>query len=187
MDKVLSSKLVFKCPKFKVYKQKVLLETSKITTRWPIIYNDSVVIIGITSDKKIILIREYRESISKTILLLPGGGVKENEKPKEAAIRELEEETGYISKKIKLFKIFDESTSKIKHKIYYYLITDLKLKKQKLEKDEEIAVLLFSFKEISYKIKNNLLEDKTDKKALKVLINSITAKNKKFFDLKAKN
>ena len=91
------------------------------------------------------------------------------------------------TEQIKLFKIFDESTSKIKHKIYYYLITDLKLKKQKLEKDEEIAVLLFSFKEISYKIKNNLLEDKTDKKALKVLINSITAKNKKFFDLKAKN
>ncbi len=170
MDKILSSKLVFKCPKFRVYEEKVLLVTNKITIRWQIIYNDSVVIIGITNNKHMILINEYREGLGKKILLLPGGGVKEGEKITDAALREFEEETGYVGDRIEPLTVFDESNSKIRHKIYYFVIKDIKFKKQNLEIDEEIEVLLFPFEKILELIKNKILNDKNDVKAIKLLI-----------------
>lgn len=166
MDQIIKSNLVFSCPKFKVYEEVVKLNTQKITKRWQIFYNDSVVIIGITKEKEIVMINEYRENIGKKILLLPGGGVKENEDTQTAAMREFEEETGYYGKDIKLLTIMDESNSKIKHKIYYYIIENVSFKGQKLEEDEEISVILFPMNELFSMAEEKSLKDELDVKAL---------------------
>ena len=50
-------------------------------------HNGVVVIIGITEDNKIILIKQYRKSIEDTVLELPGGKLELNENPRECAIR----------------------------------------------------------------------------------------------------
>ena len=166
MDKIIESNLVFSCPKFKVYEEIVKLNTQKITKRWQIFYNDSVVIIGITKEKEIIMINEYRENIGKKILLLPGGGVKENEEIETAAMREFEEETGYYGENIKLLTVMDQSNSKIKHKIYYYIIENVSFKGQKLEEDEEISVKLFPMTELFIMAEERNLEDELDITAL---------------------
>ena len=49
-------------------------------------HNGVVVIIGITEDNKIILIKQYRKSIEDTVLELPGGKLELNENPRECAI-----------------------------------------------------------------------------------------------------
>ena len=52
-------------------------------------------VIPITHDNRVVLIRQYRHGIRQITLEIPGGVVEPTDTPEEAAIRELQEETGY--------------------------------------------------------------------------------------------
>lgn len=54
-------------------------------------------IIPITSEGKIILVRQYRHGTDTITYEIPGGLVEIDEKPADAALRECKEETGYTS------------------------------------------------------------------------------------------
>jgi ADP-ribose pyrophosphatase len=59
-------------------------------------YPEWVNIIALTSDDQVIMIRQYRHAIKKTILEIPSGLIdKGDSSPLEAAAHELLEETGY--------------------------------------------------------------------------------------------
>jgi ADP-ribose pyrophosphatase len=57
---------------------------------------DWVNIIPVTIDNQVVLIRQFRFGIWSTALEIPGGMVDPGEDPMTAAVRELEEETGYV-------------------------------------------------------------------------------------------
>ena len=60
----------------------------------------------ITKEQRIVLVRQYRHALGTTTLELPGGILEQGESPKESAIREMHEETGYISDEVEfLMKI----------------------------------------------------------------------------------
>ncbi len=54
-------------------------------------------VIAITKVQKIILIKQYRHGTDQVTVEIPGGAVAHMEDPKEGAIRELREESGYTS------------------------------------------------------------------------------------------
>jgi ADP-ribose pyrophosphatase len=56
---------------------------------------DTVAVLALTEDGKVVLVREFRPGPEDVILELPGGLVDEGQTPIEAARRELVEETGY--------------------------------------------------------------------------------------------
>ena len=58
------------------------------------------VILPITEDGKVIMIQEPRTPIETVILGLPAGMIEKGEEADKAAIRELEEETGYLAQSI---------------------------------------------------------------------------------------
>lgn len=60
-----------------------------------IVHPGAAVILPITPDNQIILLRQFRPSLNKWILELPAGTIENNEAPIECACRELTEETGY--------------------------------------------------------------------------------------------
>jgi len=60
----------------------------------------AVAIAAFTEDNKMILTKQYRHPFGKVILDIPAGGVKDGETPEQAALRELEEETGYTAEKL---------------------------------------------------------------------------------------
>ncbi len=60
----------------------------------------AVAIAAFTEDNKMILTKQYRHPFGKIIYDIPAGGVKNGESIQEAALRELEEETGYTAEKL---------------------------------------------------------------------------------------
>ena len=53
------------------------------------------VVVPLTEDGGVVLVRQYRQPVGGSTLELPGGGVELEEDPREAARKELLEETGY--------------------------------------------------------------------------------------------
>jgi ADP-ribose diphosphatase len=58
----------------------------------------SVVIIPIQEDGRVILIRQYRASVDRSLWEVPAGSLNPNETAEEAAARECEEEIGLVPK-----------------------------------------------------------------------------------------
>jgi ADP-ribose pyrophosphatase len=56
---------------------------------------DTVAVLALTEDDRVVLVREFRPGPEEVILELPGGLVDEGQTPSDAARRELLEETGY--------------------------------------------------------------------------------------------
>jgi ADP-ribose pyrophosphatase len=54
-----------------------------------------VVIVALTSDERLVLVRQYRYGADSIHLEIPAGMLLENEEPTACALRELAEETGY--------------------------------------------------------------------------------------------
>jgi len=60
----------------------------------------AVAVAAFTEDNKMILTKQYRHPFHKVNYDIPAGGAQDGETPEQAALRELEEETGYTAEKL---------------------------------------------------------------------------------------
>jgi ADP-ribose pyrophosphatase len=60
----------------------------------------AVAVAAFTKEKKMILTKQYRHPFGTLMEDLPAGGMSEGETPEQAALRELEEETGYTAERL---------------------------------------------------------------------------------------
>jgi 8-oxo-dGTP pyrophosphatase MutT (NUDIX family) len=61
---------------------------------------DWVNVVPYTADGRLVLVRQFRTGVWANTLELPGGMVDPGEAPERAAVRELEEETGYVAGRV---------------------------------------------------------------------------------------
>lgn len=61
---------------------------------------DNVIVLALTEQKEIVLVRQFRPALGRQTLELPAGAMEEGEAPAAAAVRELREETGYVCKQM---------------------------------------------------------------------------------------
>lgn len=79
-------------------------------------------VLPITEDQRAILIRQPRAGAMEMILESPGGTLDPHEKdPVTAAARELEEETGYISRRITHVNSINPNPALFANKIHFFL------------------------------------------------------------------
>lgn len=88
-------------------------------------HNGGAVIAALTDDKKLVMVRQYRKPAGKVMLEVPAGKIDPGEKPLEAAVRELKEETGYTASKVEFLTEFYPSVGYSEEKLYLYLCTGL--------------------------------------------------------------
>lgn len=116
-------------------------------------------ILAITKTGKIVLIKSYRPEIDDYVYELPAGSLKKSEDPKITAKRELEEETGYVAKKIKFLFSGYPLLGYSNCKLYFFLASDLDKKKQELEADEYIKVREFTLNEVLRLLRKGKIKD----------------------------
>ncbi len=111
--------------------------------------NNWVNIIPITKDEQVVFIKQFRHGTKSITLEIPGGIVEDYDDPKSAAIRELEEETGYTSNDVEFLGKVHPNPAFLNNWCYTYLAKDVKkISAQRLEEQEDIEVTLIPLSEV---------------------------------------
>jgi ADP-ribose pyrophosphatase len=116
-------------------------------------------IVPVDSEGNIIMVRQYRNAPERYTLEIPAGGLNPNEDRKEAAIRELEEETGYRAGEVKHLLDLYTTVAFCNEMISIYYTTDITLAKQNLDEDEFVEIERFSLEELVTKILQGEIQD----------------------------
>jgi ADP-ribose pyrophosphatase len=98
-------------------------------------------VVALTPQQEVILIRQYRHGVGKTIWEIPGGAVDPGETPLQAAGRELLEETGYLAGPLIETGTVSPNPDNHTNFIHTFLALDVeKTSEQELDESEEIDV-----------------------------------------------
>jgi ADP-ribose pyrophosphatase len=121
---------------------------------------DWVDIVALTPEKKIVVVRQYRFGTGKTTTEIPAGVVDAGETPKQAAIRELREETGYTSRHWKYFGWVEPNPAFQNNLCHQWLATDVvKTHSPNFDEGEDISVSEMSLEELSREVKEGRMRN----------------------------
>lgn len=149
--KLLEEKLLCRGRRVSLYSRRYLIEEKEVV-RDVVHFGESVAIIPVKEDGRIILINQFRAPIGRWIIEVPAGRVEEGEDWREAAIRELEEETGYRPSKIEKLASTYVSPGYSDEIIHITVASGLEYVGQHLEPTEVINVFEASIEEALEKI-----------------------------------
>lgn len=140
-------------PHFPIEKRKYELPNGKIVDDFYVTtLADSVHIIPITTDRKIVMIRMYKQGVDDFIIQFPAGRYENKHIDiLDTAVAELEEETGIKTEKNGLIHIgsLSMASTKASEIIHYFTVSDVSLNSsQNLDPNEEIEVLTLTPQEI---------------------------------------
>ena len=158
--KRLYRELVYKGSIIDFYKDTVQVPNGRVV-KWDFIkHQGAAAVVPVTADGKLLLVRQYRNALDRYTLEIPAGGLNGPDEPtKEAAARELEEETGYRAGKIQWLITIRTTVAFCNEKIDIYVATDLIPGSQHLDEDEYIDVEAYTVDELCEKIFAGEIED----------------------------
>ena len=119
----------------------VRLPSGRQTTREIAEHSDSVCMVPLDSDGKVLLVRQYRKSVESELLEVPAGGIEENEAPEDVVLRELQEEVGHTAGRIQHLAGFWVSPGWCTEYMHAYLTTELSPAQLDADFDENITVV----------------------------------------------
>ena len=110
-------------------------------------------------DKKIIFIKEYAAAVDDYMLTLPKGKIDSNETIYQAADRELQEEIGFKSNKMKFIKEIYLAPGYIDHVTYMMLAESLKPSSLIGDEPEDLEIIHVEIPRISTFLEKNKIID----------------------------
>ena len=164
-----ASELIFDGKILHVYRDDIALPNGKPAERELIRHIGAVCVIPVTDDGMAVMERQYRYPVDEVILEIPAGKLDSKEENHEsAALRELEEETGYRAKELIPLGKFYPACAYSDETIWMYLAKGLEKGDCHRDVDEFLEVELIPLRDLVKQVLAGEIPDaKTQIAALK--------------------
>ncbi len=119
---------------------------------------DTVCIVGLNSERKVILVKQFRPGPKKVLTELPGGYIDKKETPLQAAHREFLEETGYRGDLHYVGPCLDDAYSSL---VRHCFVAEncLKIQSPKTDTNEYVKVELVNLSEFRKLLRSGQMTD----------------------------
>lgn len=131
----------------------------KYSKREIIEVSGAAAVVPVLEDGRVVLIKQYRKPLDKVIYEIPAGKLEPGEEPRECAVRELREETGYTSGKMTYLNEIFSSPGYANEKIHLFVATELTPGETEFDETESIESELFTFEELEKMIERGIISD----------------------------
>ena len=157
-EETLSEERIYEGKIINLKKQKVTVK-SGTSYREIIEHNGGAVIIAITQDKKMVMIRQFRKPADKVMFEVPAGKIDPGEDPMDAAKRELKEETGYTAGSVRYLTKFYPTVGYSQELLYLYLMEDLTPGETDFDENEAIDMEEWSIEDLHEMVIKGEIDD----------------------------
>jgi ADP-ribose pyrophosphatase len=140
LNKIIEKATVYKGKIFDIDRYTVELPNKEKSFRDIVSQPNAVGILAFDEKNNICLVRQYRTSIDRIAIEIPAGRIEPDEKPVQAARRELLEETGYEAKRLTYLTTIASSLGFTAEHIDLFLARDLVYREASPDEGEFINV-----------------------------------------------
>ncbi|MBI1278153.1 MAG: NUDIX domain-containing protein [Anaerolineaceae bacterium] len=139
-EKILSSKRIYSGRIVTLDLNEVELPDGQHQMREIIVHPGATALIALDNQNRILLVRQFRSAAAVVMSEIPAGVLNAGEDPMEAAVRELQEETGYKPGKIERLGGFYTAPGYTTEYIHLYIARELAESRLPADEDEFIEV-----------------------------------------------
>ena len=122
-------------------------------------HRGGAVIVPVTENGNIVMVRQYRKAAGRVMLEVPAGKIDPGEDHFTTAVRELKEETGYTADKITFLTKMYPSVGYSEEKLYIYMCSGLTPGETDPDENEAIDVVEVPLDDIYKMIMDGKIED----------------------------
>lgn len=140
-EEVISSERPFTGKLIRVRVDTVRLPGGQVRSREVVEHPGAVGILPVLPGGEMVLVRQYRHAVKRTLLEIPAGTREPDEGPEACALRELEEETGYRAQGVRELIRFFVSPGWANEELIVYVATDVAPGPARPEDDERLDVV----------------------------------------------
>ena len=165
----LTSQPIFDGDVLHIYKDTVRLPNGKTSTREYTVHHGAVCILPLLENGDVLLERQFRYAMGEVLTEIPAGKLDYiGEDPREAALRELREETGAVASELIPLGPFYPTCAYSTEVIQMFLARGLSFGERELDEDEFLNVFRLPLRELVEKVLNGEIPDaKTQAAALR--------------------
>ena len=141
MERTLSTERIYQGRAVNLRVDSVEKPNGKRTRREIVEHSDCVAVVVMDDKDNVLLVRQFRKAVDKFLLEIPAGGIDPGEEPVDCVRRELQEEIGYLPKKVERLGGFYSTPGYTTEYLYLYLARELTPSRLEAEDTESIELV----------------------------------------------
>ncbi len=158
-EKTLESEMIYEGNILNLRRDLVAIKNGGTAYREIIEHNGAAVMVPVTDEGKIVLVRQYRKPLERAVLEIPAGKIEPGEEPLDAARRELREETGYTADEVEHIITFYPTVAYCREELHMFLCRGLRAGETDFDEGESIEVCEYDPEILKQMVRRGEIQD----------------------------